>query len=209
MNSAELAPSKSPKEAILESGARCFMERGFSATSIDDIAERIGATKGMVYHYFGSKAELFFEIHQRGMDALFVVINPLLKQEMTAQERFHQMCLAHARTLIATQPFQRTMSEGVQMHLHHLSNEAQRRQLRLLQARRIEYEEVFLTVLSQGVEEGELFSSNPKLAVKPILAGLNSIISWYQPRLDETDAEREKLVQTLVDTVLLGVMKAA
>src|SRR5699024_906381 len=112
MNSAELAPSKSPKEAILESGARCFMERGFSATSIDDIAERIGATKGMVYHYFDSKAELFFEIQQKGMDALFAEINPLLNSELGPGERFIAMAKAHVRTLLDTQPFQRTMSEG-------------------------------------------------------------------------------------------------
>lgn len=34
------------REAILYAGALCFMEKGFAATSIDDIAERIGATKG-------------------------------------------------------------------------------------------------------------------------------------------------------------------
>src|SRR5699024_5076398 len=123
MSFEELAASLNPREAILVSGAQCFMERGFSATSIDDIAERIGATKGMVYHYFGSKAELFFEIHQRGMDALYTVLNPLLKQELSAAERFHEMCLTHVRTLLATQPFQRTMSEGVQMHLRQVSKD--------------------------------------------------------------------------------------
>lgn len=206
MSSDELAASLNPREAILASGAQCFMERGFSATSIDDIAERIGATKGMVYHYFGSKAELFFEIHQRGMDALYSVLNPLLKQELPAKERFQQMCLRHVRTLLETQPFQRTMSEGVQMHLRQVSNEAQRQQLKMLQGRRIEYENVFMQVLAEGVAEGSMQSSNPKLAIKPILAGLNSIISWYQPRAEETDEEREALVQLLVNTVLTGVL---
>lgn len=202
----DLAAPQNPKETILVSGAQCFMERGFGATSIDDIAERIGATKGMVYHYFGSKAELFFEIHQRGMDALYAVLNPLLEQDITASERFQQMCLAHVRTLLHTQPFQRTMSEGVQMHLHHVSNEAQRHQLRALQDRRMEYEVMFMQALEAGVDEGSLRSANPKLAIKPILAGLNSIISWYQPRTEETEEEREALVQLVVDTVLQGVI---
>lgn len=202
----DLAAPQNPKETILASGAQCFMERGFGATSIDDIAERIGATKGMVYHYFGSKAELFFEIHQRGMDALYAVLNPLLEQDITASERFQQMCLAHVRTLLHTQPFQRTMSEGVQMHLHHVSNEAQRHQLRALQDRRMEYEVMFMQALEAGVDEGSLRSANPKLAIKPILAGLNSIISWYQPRAEETEEEREALVQLVVDTVLQGII---
>ncbi len=50
----------SPRDTILDASARCFMEHGFKATSIDDIARRLGATKGMVYHYFDSKSDLFF-----------------------------------------------------------------------------------------------------------------------------------------------------
>lgn len=196
------------REAILDSGALCFMERGFSATSIDDIAERIGATKGMVYHYFDSKAELFFEIQQKGMDALFAVINPLLNNDSSAKERFYAMARAHVRTLLATQPFQRTMSEGVYMHLRNGGNKAQAEQLQALQARRQQYEEVFLNALVGGVQTGELAAENPRLATRLILAGLNSVIVWYQARAEETEAEREQFVDTVVETVLNGVRAA-
>jgi len=199
---------QSSREAILASGALCFMERGFSATSIDDIAERIGATKGMVYHYFDSKAELFFEIQQKGMDALFAEINPLLSAELAPQERFIAMAHAHVRTLLDTQPFQRTMSEGVYMHLRHSSNQAQAKQLQALQARRHEYEDVFLSALTQGVEAGELRADNPRLATRLILASLNSIIVWYQVRENDSNAEREQFISSVVDTVLKGVIHA-
>lgn len=199
---------QSSREAILASGALCFMERGFSATSIDDIAERIGATKGMVYHYFDSKAELFFEIQQKGMDALFAEINPLLSGELGPRERFIAMATAHVRTLLETQPFQRTMSEGVHMHLRHSSNQAQAKQLQALQARRNEYEEVFLNALTQGVKAGELQVEDPRLATRLILASMNSIIVWYQARKDETNDERERFVASVVDTVLKGVVRA-
>src|SRR5699024_7383273 len=199
---------QSSREAILVSGALCFMERGFSATSIDDIAERIGATKGMVYHYFDSKAELFFEIQQKGMDALFAEINPLLNSELGPGERFIAMAKAHVRTLLDTQPFQRTMSEGVHMHLRHSSNQAQAKQLQALQARRHEYEEAFLAALVQGVEAGELHVKDPRLATRLMLAGMNSIIVWYQVRKDEAEEEREQFVANVVDTVLRGVIRA-
>ena len=60
MGNANEALLSEPRQAILDAAALCFMERGFNATSIDDIARRLSATKGMVYHYFSSKAELFF-----------------------------------------------------------------------------------------------------------------------------------------------------
>src|SRR5690625_5453363 len=104
---------QSSREAILASGALCFMERGFSAISIDDIAERIGATKGMVYNYFDSKAELFFEIQQKGMDALFAENNPLLRADLAPQERFIAMAQAHVRTLLEDRKSTRLNSSHV------------------------------------------------------------------------------------------------
>src|SRR5699024_9898738 len=154
----------SSREAILLSGAKCFMERGYSATSIDEIAERINATKGMVYHYYGSKAELYFEVHQRGMDALFEAVEPLAKAEQSGKDRFYAMALAHVSTLLETQPFQRAMSEGVTMHLRHGGSEAQRQQLKMLQTRRNAYETMFLQVLNEGIEDGTLISQVPRVA---------------------------------------------
>ena len=39
---------ESGKEAILAAAARCFMTSGFSDTSIDDVADSLGATKGRI-----------------------------------------------------------------------------------------------------------------------------------------------------------------
>ena len=52
----------SSRSAILEAAARCFHERGYAATSIDDVARALNSTKGRIYHHFESKADLFAEI---------------------------------------------------------------------------------------------------------------------------------------------------
>src|SRR3546814_7359817 len=57
-----------PQQEILQVAAECFMEQGFNATSIDDVARRMNATKGRIYHYYASKTDLFFEINREGMD---------------------------------------------------------------------------------------------------------------------------------------------
>jgi AcrR family transcriptional regulator len=46
-------------EAILKAGRRLFGERGFAATTIDDIAESARVAKGAVYHHFATKEALF------------------------------------------------------------------------------------------------------------------------------------------------------
>lgn len=59
-----------------------FVERGFAATKLDDVATRAGVSKGTLYLYFASKEELFKAVIQQG-------ILPVLEQgeEMLAQHR--------------------------------------------------------------------------------------------------------------------------
>lgn len=47
------------KREILNAAAICFGEFGYAQTDVNRIAEDIGITKGTIYHYFGSKENLF------------------------------------------------------------------------------------------------------------------------------------------------------
>ena len=46
------------KKIVAEASA-LFMERGYSATTMDDIAARLGVTKAAIYQYYKSKVDLF------------------------------------------------------------------------------------------------------------------------------------------------------
>jgi AcrR family transcriptional regulator len=52
-------------EALLDSAAACFVERGFAATSLDEVASRARVTKGAIYHHFASKRDLFMAVLER------------------------------------------------------------------------------------------------------------------------------------------------
>ena len=59
-------------EAILKAGRRLFGERGFPATTIDDIAEAAQVAKGAVYHHFATKEAVFeavFDVVSRDLVA--------------------------------------------------------------------------------------------------------------------------------------------
>ncbi|PHR67399.1 TetR/AcrR family transcriptional regulator [Alcanivorax sp.] len=196
-----------PREAILDAAALCFMERGFNATSIDDIARRLSATKGMVYHYFSSKAELFFEIHHRAMDALFEELEPVAASDLPAPERFTEMARRYVHTLIRTQPYQRTVSEAVQMVLRNSTTAEQRDQLTDLQSRRSRCEAMFMAVLEEGMSNGTMQASRPRVSIKPVFGAMNSVINWYHHREGETAEQLAELVNEVVQVALRGVMK--
>lgn len=55
--------SKPLKEKMTEVGIQLFERKGFSETSIQDICDAVGVTKGAFYYYFTSKEELLMDIH--------------------------------------------------------------------------------------------------------------------------------------------------
>jgi AcrR family transcriptional regulator len=57
------------REQILSAALKVFGRRGFAATKISDIVASAGMSHGLVYHYFKSKEDIFYELLKRAMTA--------------------------------------------------------------------------------------------------------------------------------------------
>jgi AcrR family transcriptional regulator len=68
------------RQDLLNAAETCFVTRGFHATSVDEVAERAGYTKGAVYSNFASKEDLFFGVYQRRVDHVLNEVVPGLRQ---------------------------------------------------------------------------------------------------------------------------------
>jgi len=68
------------RQDLLNAAETCFVTRGFHATSVDEVAERAGYTKGAVYSNFASKEDLFFGVYQRRIDRVLTDVVPGLRQ---------------------------------------------------------------------------------------------------------------------------------
>jgi AcrR family transcriptional regulator len=68
------------RHELLAAAEACFVTRGFHATSVDQVAERAGYTKGAVYSNFASKEDLFFAVYQRRVERTLAEIEPGLRQ---------------------------------------------------------------------------------------------------------------------------------
>jgi len=73
-------------EAILKAGRLLFGERGFAATTIDDITEQARVAKGAVYHHFATKEAVF--------EAVFDQVSRALVQEIDRAVRTEKDVLA-------------------------------------------------------------------------------------------------------------------
>ena len=63
MSGTRVAPALGPKRvAMLDAAKRSFLERGFTATNLDEVAAAAGVSKMTIYSHFGSKEGLFIQV---------------------------------------------------------------------------------------------------------------------------------------------------
>lgn len=198
-------PVEGSRADILATAATCFMERGYTETSIDDVARRLGATKGRVYHHFASKADLFAAIFRAGMDMDYAAIEPHRHKQGLAVVRLRAMATAHARQIIVSRPHQRVVWQGVQLLLRGATTPELRAELLRLNDYRDAYEQLFRDVVAEAGRDGSLQFANLNLSVALMFVTLNSPIFWYTPRPGETEKDIERLVQQIVAFAMRGL----
>ena len=207
-----------PDEArtgLLAAAAKAFAVRGFAATSIDDVARRLGATKGLVYHYYRSKSDLFFDVCLSGMALDFAAIEPPAAAPDRAVSRLAAMALSHVRVMMEKIDFQHVILQGVSLHLSGPTTPGDRETLARLIAERDRYETLFRGVIEAGRREGDLadFSDrapghgrgrDASIAGKAFLSIINSPVFWYRERDGETPSDREAIARDLAIFALAG-----
>ena len=190
---------------ILEAAALCFMERGYNATSIDDVARRLGATKGRIYHHYPAKADLFVMVCRTGMDLNYAAVEPLRAQGGDVLTRWTGLATAHTRQMIVTRPFQRVVWEGVELALRGATTPSQREKLADLLRYRERYAGIFREVLAEGREQGVFAFEDLGIAAQLMFVALNSPIFWYTKRPGETDDDRDRLTRQVVTFAKRGL----
>jgi AcrR family transcriptional regulator len=78
------------RQELVSAAEACFVSRGFHASSVDEVAERAGYTKGAVYSNFAAKEDLFFAVYQRRVEQVLTEVVPGLRQ-VGAERAFDQL----------------------------------------------------------------------------------------------------------------------
>jgi AcrR family transcriptional regulator len=195
----------SSKEEILRAAAEVFMEFGYAATSIDAVAERLGATKGRVYHHYPSKADLFFEVQIAAMTRLNEEVEPLARMAGTPVERLFAMALRHTQVLLNELPMQKVAVQGLERYL--LGKSPTVKRLRSVVKMRDDYENMFAEVIDEGIRQGLFVDLPTKLATKPFFGALNWATIWYTQRRFQNAQGVDDIAQTLAAFAMRGLLK--
>jgi AcrR family transcriptional regulator len=194
------------RRAILDAAATEFARSGYGATTIDAIAERMGATKGRVYHYYRAKSEIFADIVSAGMQELIDEIAPIATcADMASLDRLWRMAHHHAALMMTRNSYQRVAIQSVELVRQQVAAASLADTIALRDA----YEQLFADVISQGIAEGFLRDVDARQATKPVLGALNWITVWYDPERDGADgtAAINRVADLYADFVVNGLRR--
>jgi TetR/AcrR family transcriptional regulator, cholesterol catabolism regulator len=171
-------PSR-PREAdLMRAAIRLFRERGFHATSMQDLAEALGMNRGSLYHYIDSKDDLLWSIVSGALSQLDDHVRPILESPMSGRDRLRQAIAAH----LAFAAAHADELSLVQIELRSLPPE---RRLAIVD-RRDAYERLWRAAIEAALAEGTIRPTNVRLAGIAILSACNWFTQWYRPNGEMT-----------------------
>src|SRR5919109_5412708 len=89
------------RQEILRTAARLFQQRGYHATSMNDVAAALKLSKGGLYHHFQSKDEILFNLMNHAMDVTEErVINPV-RGIHDPEERLRTLIRLHVEVVLS------------------------------------------------------------------------------------------------------------
>ncbi|MGM0865098.1 MAG: TetR/AcrR family transcriptional regulator [Bacillota bacterium] len=184
------------KEKLTEHAVRLFDEKGFTVTSIQDIVESIGVTKGTFYYYFSSKEELLKEIHMRYIDGLLSKQERVLGDDRKSyMEKLYD--IVHLSILDIKE--QGASAKVFFREMRHLSKES----LDAIEPKRDMYRFNIETLLKEGRKNGDFHKDfDVSIVAFGILGMMNWSYQWYKPDGAKSDQE---IARTFVDMVLKGI----
>jgi AcrR family transcriptional regulator len=163
-----------PREAELHAAAtRLFRQRGFHATSMQDLGEALGMNRGSLYHYISAKDELLWTILTRAFDLLEERVLPILESELPAVDRLTGAIREHLR-VAADHADELSL---IQIEWRALDRSRQAEMIR----RRDAYEARWRAALEAGIADGSLRAFDVRLAGIGILSACNWFTQWYRP----------------------------
>lgn len=190
---------------ILAAATEAFMRLGYAKASIDEIADQLGATKGRVYHYYRSKADILMDVHRHVLHLMMSGVTPLANSDGEPAEVLRAMVHRHAMLVMENLSFTRVALPNTT----DLLVTEKRDFVREINKARAEYERMFVDVLERGMAQGVFRKADATLVAKPLLGSLNWTVIWYSDDRRGAARSREDIADAIADYALGGVLKQA
>jgi AcrR family transcriptional regulator len=182
-------------ERLMRVSVELFAEQGYAQTSVQQIVDAAGVTKGALYHYFTSKDDLLFDIYDRLLSLQREHLDSIVARGLDPRETIRLICedviVTSIEWLHEATVFFRSQ--------HMLSPERQGE----VKRRRREYNDAFEAVLERGRAEGLFRTDIPSaVLIAHFFSDPHYLAQWYSPG---GALSKQQVASELTDLYLAGL----
>jgi AcrR family transcriptional regulator len=186
------------RQEILRTAARLFQQRGYDATSMNDVAAALKLSKGGLYHHFQSKDEILYEIMNHAMEITQErVLNPV-RSIADPEERLRALIRLHIEVVLS--PRDREIT--VMLHENHPLPPALRKRINIRKKDYIHFLESLMTEVQNKAKNQTRGKVSPRAAAFALLGMINWIYQWYKP---EGELQAQNLIPQFTDLIFGGI----
>jgi AcrR family transcriptional regulator len=161
------------REQILAAAGQIFREKGYQATSMQDIADAVHLQKGSLYHHVRSKEEILVTLLDRALDLLIDGMESVLHSDLSPEEKLREAMRVYAEHIAVHSD----LAAVLLLEYRNLSPRYRNRHI----ARRDRFESLWRDLIREGIRKGAFQKTDETLAARAILAVQNWMVTWYQP----------------------------
>lgn len=181
------------REAVLRAAVRMFNERGFHATSLDDVAASLGVSKPTIYHYLGNKDQVLLECVMRGLQQLLQAANDSRAAPGNGLDRLRAFLRSYA--CITMDDFGRCV---VRTGDEALSAESARH----FRALKRDIDNALRSMIAEGMEDGSVARGDVRMLAFTLAGALNWPARWHDPAGKQS---AQSLAAAMVDILTAGL----
>lgn len=160
------------RREILDAAIQAFREKGYHATTLEDIADRLGVRNTALYHYFPDKEAILYECHREALVEVMGLLDEAREHSPSPSEQLRYLIRRHVRVMTET-----LSGSSLAFEVHSLAPEHEAEVI----GKRDRYERGLRKVIEAGIEAGEFRPVDPKVTVFAILGAINWIARWFNP----------------------------
>jgi len=189
------------KERLLESAKILFSQKGYYATSVEDIVESAGLSKGAFYFYFKSKEELFKSLVEEMHLSIVKRLESFLERELPLEDAL----IEHAKVFLEDIYQNRHIAQIFLFQLVGTNEEFRE----LYYTKIAHLRELLAKMVDKAIQRGEITYKNAENIVNLYAGFLRMLVLEYVFREREPDLERVKsLAQEGVKVLFRGLKNA-
>jgi AcrR family transcriptional regulator len=163
------------RQDILRTAARLFQQRGYDATSMNDVAAALKLSKGGLYHHFQSKDEMLFYIMSHALDITDERVITPVRAIQDPEERLRTLIRLHIEVVLSVRDREIT----VMLHENHPLPPSLRKQINQRKKDYIHFVEGLIADVQRL--KGSRATVTPRAAAFALLGMINWIYQWYKP----------------------------